>query len=124
MWQGFVVDFNSFASVLGAIAIRGDDAENGIPLEAHLIGGEGVISVGCNPSIGGAMRNVVAHCINSAAVITATTPGMECARSKPTERMRACACGDRTKWACSAPDTAISSTYCALPCEQPVVLLA
>ena len=65
---------------------------------------------GCRPSIGGAMVSGAIQPFTSAPANTATTPAVARARAASMRRMRAWACGLRTKRRCSASANTMSST--------------
>ena len=93
-----VFDLDQLGRILGEIAVGRHDAGDRIAAKRTLSTGSVVISTGCKPSIGGAMRSVVVHSVTSRAVTTAhDTRRHSRAASTSIDTMRACACGERTK---------------------------
>ena len=102
----------SMASAASSAASRvsATMATTGSPAKRTRSTGKGGTSTGCRPSIGGAMRSVVARAAKSGPVQVATTPGMARAASVDSATMSAWACGLRRKTRCSARGTSMSST--------------
>ncbi len=102
--QRLIVDHDAFGGVLGKIAVARNDAERpGRPGSAPCRSAACSFSVGCSPSIGGARRSASVHGVK-------VGPAEDCRRRPASRgprrcrfpRMRAWACGERTKQACSS----------------------
>src|SRR5262249_58548061 len=111
--QGFELDIDRGGGILGEITVVRDRHGDGLPHIADLAPRNascvrGVLIDGLGTSIGiwpFAMRGG-----RSSAVSTAWTPGITRAADASIERIVAWACGLRTKQACSAPASLMSST--------------
>ena len=104
-----VIDHDLFDGVIGNGAVGGDDAGDRVAVEADFVGGERLDGDRMQSLDGGAMRSGCVHCARSWPVATITTPGRASASVASMATMRAWACGERTKRACSAPAMARSS---------------
>ena len=107
--ERLVVDLHQLGGVLRQIAVGCDDAGDRIADKAHLVERQRGNSVGCEPSIGGAISQRRGPFGELAAGHDGAQPPAARAASQSIETMRACACGERTKCACSAPGNTMSS---------------